>query len=220
SPLCPLARGLCLPSLRLRRRRETIGGLLPGERVRVCAAAAREDVGVRRGGDRGHGVERGAGGVHVPVPLRRPLPDHARRPPPRGGDRALPLLLALPHRRLQRGGLRRRQGAPAEAAGRRAARRRRLSGAHRTPRGWLVGMDGRWDQNHSLERKRENHCIRGSICTCTCRMRKIAASYQLLVVELNLSVCTHSVVTKAIFCYPSFCNPGDSPISLLRLVEL
>uniref|UniRef100_A0A8R7V870 Uncharacterized protein n=1 Tax=Triticum urartu TaxID=4572 RepID=A0A8R7V870_TRIUA len=142
SPLCPLARGLCLPSLRLRRRRETIGGLLPGERVRVCAAAAREDVGVRRGGDRGHGVERGAGGVHVPVPLRRPLPDHARRPPPRGGDRALPLLLALPHRRLQRGGLRRRQGAPAEAAGRRAARRRRLSGAHRTPRGWLVGMDG------------------------------------------------------------------------------
>lgn len=60
-------------------------------------------------------MERGAEGVHVPVPLRRPLPDHARRPPPRGGDCALPLVLALPHRRLQRRGLRRRQGADPEA---------------------------------------------------------------------------------------------------------
>ncbi len=92
--------------------------------VWLGARRAAGDVGVRRGGDRGHGVERGARGVHVPVPLRRPVPDHARRPPPRGGDRAVPLLLPLPHRRLQRGGLRRRQGAPAQAGP--APRRRRL----------------------------------------------------------------------------------------------
>ena len=36
------------------------------------ARRAAGDVGVRRGGDRGHGVARGARGVHVPVPLRRP----------------------------------------------------------------------------------------------------------------------------------------------------
>lgn len=98
------------------RRRET---------YRELGFTAGGDVGVRRGGDRGHGVERGAGGVHVPVPLRRPLPDHARGPPPRGGDRAMPVLLALPHRRLQRRGLRRRQGAAGPAARRRRLRKRR-----------------------------------------------------------------------------------------------
>lgn len=69
-------------------------------------------------------MERGAEGVHVPVPLRRPLPDHARGPPPRGGDCAVPLMLPLPHRRLQRRGLRRRQGAAPQAGP--DPRRRRL----------------------------------------------------------------------------------------------
>jgi len=43
------------------------------------AQRERNDV-VRRSGDRGYGVERGVAGLHVPVPLRGPLPDDEGRP--------------------------------------------------------------------------------------------------------------------------------------------
>ena len=49
----------------------------------------RNDV-VRRCGDRGYGVERGVAGLHVPVPVRGPVPDHEGRPYARRRNRSMP----------------------------------------------------------------------------------------------------------------------------------
>lgn len=46
-------------------------------------------------------MERGVTGVHVPLPVRRFIPNHERRAPNRRGNRPVPQLLSLHHRYLQ-----------------------------------------------------------------------------------------------------------------------